>query len=80
VYIKEGIYVFESSRKTFYASNGIIGLSPDSNTVYDGYDGELDSPYAITQNPRYKGFSKEEKLELADYMIELWNKYKGDIV
>lgn len=61
--------VFSDGRR--YNTNcGIIGLSPGLNT-YEGYDGVLESGNCM--------FDKQQKIELADYMIELWTKYKEDI-
>lgn len=62
-----------STGNTFYANNGIIGISPDSvymNFIYDGYDGYIDPGYDL---------SKEEQLELCDFMIDLWKKRKEKI-
>ena len=60
---------FESTGNLHNANRGIIGLSctEDAWVVYEGYDGELCF------------LSQEEKLELANYMINLWNKYKRDV-
>ena len=55
-----------STGKELSANRGIIGIDPLLN-ISEGYDGEIDDDYLLT---------KEEKIEVADYMISLWEKYK----
>lgn len=57
-------YILSTGRK-FYANNGIVGISPDLR-IYEGYDG----------GPDDKNWSPEERRELADFMIGLWQRYK----
>lgn len=60
-----------STGKFRYANNGIIGLSePDEDgwEVTEGYDGGID----------INDLTKEEKVELADYMINLWQRFKDE--
>lgn len=46
-------------------------LSPaDPAQIYYGFDGELTGDENLT---------KEEKLEIADYMIERWHKWKRNL-
>jgi len=69
-----------STGKTFYANNGIIGLSfddvtPDEDGEYsfglaEGYDGGIS----------VEKFSDAEILEIAEGMIELWSKYKQNLI
>lgn len=57
--------IFETTGRRAYANNGIIGIDRHG-VVSDGYDGsfiEYDNP------------TKEEKKELALFMIERWKKY-----
>ena len=60
---------FEFSTGTLlYAHGGIIGITPDL-IIYGGYDDHLDW---------YNDFTFEEKIELADYMVSVWEKYKKE--
>lgn len=59
--------VIFSTRKTVYANNGIIGLSEPSKDgwhISEGYDGGI----------YVNELTKEERIELADYMIGLWQR------
>jgi len=58
-----------STGKYFSANEGIIGINSDLET-YEGYDGSLDWLRGY--------FTPKERVELADYMIELWKKYKKE--
>jgi len=61
---------FESTSREFYANNLIVGISDDLK-ISEGYDGCIESDeYPLI---------KEERIELADYMIERWTKYKQEI-
>jgi len=67
----QGDNVIFSSGRTASANNGIIGISEqDLDEVYEGYDGMLDPTFDRNL------LSKEDKLELADYMVNLWMKYR----
>lgn len=52
-----------SSGKEFYANHGIIGIAPDLE-ISEGYDGGLSWQ-----------FTKEDKREIAEYMIKLWERF-----
>ena len=73
----EGDKVIFSSGRSHYANNGIIGLSP-SLTVSEGYDGGFyQPPYDEWDEPaKYGHPTKEDMIELADYMINQWYKFK----
>jgi len=58
-----------STDRELSVSNGVIGINHALDT-FEGYDGEL-----IWEEHR-RGLTKEEKIELADYMIGLWTKFK----
>ena len=60
-------FEFTTGRKET-ANCHIIGIGPDLE-VSDGYDGG-GFDYSLT---------REEKIELADYMIALWQKFKEKI-
>lgn len=55
---------FESTGKRKYANNGIIGLSPFSDAVCEGYGGYV--AYSKID------LTKEETQELAQFMIGTW--------
>lgn len=63
------LVIFESTGKKVYANCGIIGVSSDSKKIYlsEGYDGDFPD----------EELSKEEREELADYMINLWTEFKN---
>ena len=58
-----------------YANCGIIGLVDNKGEleVSDGYDGCFSS-----SNRGGKNMTAAEKVELADYMIALWTRYKEE--
>ena len=59
---------FECSGRKEYANNGVIGMGPDGAYASAGHDGCLG---AATD------FTPAERAELADYMIGLWQTFKG---
>lgn len=67
----EGDRIMFHSGTIYYANKGIIGLDHNLQT-YEGYDDYLEIESST--------FSPEQKLELADYMINLWTKYKEKAV
>jgi len=65
----DGDAVVFSTGKKVYVNNGIIGLSePDEDgwSVSEGYDGGINT----------NKLTHEERWELADYMINLWKRFK----
>lgn len=58
--------VFESTGKRHYVNNAIVGLSP-SLFVTGGYDDDIKD---ITD------FTSEERIELADFMIAQWQRFR----
>jgi len=68
--IKRDDVIF-SSGKVVYANRGIIGLSMPGEygwEISEGYDGRID----------IDELSKQERIELADYMITLWQRFKDE--
>ena len=58
-----------STGKEFYANCNIIGINiTELGELYisEGYDGGIDDGE----------FTKEERREVADYMIDLWKRFK----
>ncbi len=66
----------ESTGRIIYANRGIIGVDPNGD-VFGGYDDEvwaagIQKEWDEDDPP----FTREERIELADYMIGLWTAYK----
>jgi hypothetical protein len=62
-----------STGRTFYANNGLIGLTSVDDPacrVSEGYDGGVDVEL----------WTAAERAELADYMIALWTAFKSAMV
>lgn len=61
-----------STGRTFYANNGLIGISPlgadAAVRVSEGYDGGV----------HVDEWTAAERRELADYMIALWSAFCAD--
>lgn len=68
----EGDEVIFTSGKTCDANHGIIGLSPDMD-VTEGWDGCIYKP----EDEYFDKLSKADLIELADYMIAEWTKFKA---
>ncbi len=76
-----------STGKKIYANNGIIGLAepfcrrwPDPKywIISEGYDATLhDGEFPESAFPNY--LTPTELHELADYMIDLWQRFKKDL-
>ena len=78
----EGSKVIFSSGKERYAYSGIIGLSPEMNLT-GGYD---DRFWENDINEDWEDgdeasddLSSSDLIELADYMIEQWGKFKAQM-
>ena len=70
----EGDNVIFSTGKIIYANLGVIGLSPKDECVWrvrEGYDGTL-CEFSKTK------LTQHELVELADYMITLWQEFRAD--
>jgi hypothetical protein len=65
-------FVLDSGR-VFYAHQGVIGLGPDPNNIYDGYDGNIYGEFGQSAD----ALSPSERIEIADYMIARWSAYKA---
>lgn len=73
----EGDTVIFSTGKTSYANCGIIGLSPRMD-VSEGYDGGFyNGPDSEDWKDEEERLTKAELIELADYMIEQWQKFRS---
>lgn len=61
-------YKFESTGRQIWCNLAIVGINPGLE-ISEGYDGGLD----------HEGLIKVEKVELANYMIGLWQKFKESV-
>jgi hypothetical protein len=82
----EGDQVTFSTGKKVYVNCGIIGLSPDLD-VSAGYDNGWFSPTdgwhdedGIVDPQSRHYLTPAEQAELADYMLEQWQKFKARAV
>lgn len=59
-----------STGKNFYANCGIIGISKNEKGIFvhEGYDGSINYPWE-------ENFTKEERREIANFVINLWNEW-----
>ena len=70
-----------STGREFYANGGILGIKPDDPTICtEGYDGGVMESWprehwmdAADAEP---SFTLEERAEIADHMIALWQRFK----
>jgi hypothetical protein len=73
-----------SSGRTAYANRGIVGINPNLS-VHEGYDGSIPWPVPEwwgTEHPEWidqNTLTSKDMVELADYMIDLWQKFKGTV-
>jgi len=71
-------YILESTGRCFYANCGIIGIDQEFDRdnglcVSEGYDGWIDLLHTWGEE---KAWTPDEAIELADYMIALWTRFK----
>lgn len=71
----EGDYLIFSGGKRVYANAGIIGINTDYRLA-GGYDNYLE----FDDMEDGDELTTVEKLEMADYMIELWQSYKKELL
>ncbi len=78
--IIEDDFIIFSSGRTAYANRGIIGLDPELK-VSEGYDGGLDWPPSQwrKEHPSPRHLTVDDMRELADYMINLWGKFRATL-
>lgn len=63
-----------STGRKVYANCGIVGIN-DKLSTSEGYDGDL--PTRDEFDPE-SDWAADERRELADYMIALWTRYRGE--
>lgn len=69
--INEDYYRLRSGFE-FKSNRGIIGLSPDDVTLYQGFDGII---YDITYSLSHIELRPEDALEIGEYMKDQWQKF-----
>lgn len=62
------------SGREFYANCTIVGISEDLK-ITEGYDGGIHCVGDYGEDDT-DGLTKQDQLELADLMIDRWNKFK----
>ena len=58
---------FETSRRVISAHGGVVGIGPHADYATGGWDDGFGGP---------GDFTDAERIELADYMIGLWQRFK----
>jgi hypothetical protein len=71
--IKNDMIVF-STNTIRYANLGLIGLSENMDQISGGYD---ESVWRKGEEEYTDALTKDELIELADYMISLWIRFKS---
>lgn len=72
--LENGIYVLESSGRTFDANADVIGLNY-ADELTAGYDNDI---HQYTMEPVSAGeVTVAEKIEIAEYMIRRWTDYRN---
>ena len=67
----DNTYRLKSGRE-FYANRWILGLAPDDDSLFHGYDGEA----WIYESHNYsQEFTPEERKEIAEYMVRMWRAW-----
>lgn len=65
-----------STGKTFYANNGILGLSIEGDGLYEGYDSGVHVDETSPPGPvDEQQFTPREKQEIAIVMIKRWQRW-----
>lgn len=68
----DNVYTLACSGRTFYANNGILGLSAFEDGLTQGYDGGVQiEPY----DDEHEYFTLKERKEIAEHMIEAWRDW-----
>jgi hypothetical protein len=62
---------FKSTGRRLDIAFGVVGLSPDLR-VHEGFDSDLEE---MLDDP----LTREERRDLADYMIALWTKFRDTV-
>ena len=57
-----------------FANCGFVGINSEMETS-EGYDGTL---YPSTKKGRYRDWTKEDRVIVAEHMIALWERFKEE--
>jgi hypothetical protein len=70
----ENIIITLSSGRELRPNRGIFGISETTQpgSLFNGYDS---TEYVDQDNPWHRPWTEEERRELAEYMISLWEKF-----
>lgn len=79
-------YVLSTGR-AFYANCGVIGISgeeverdpEDAVIVREGFDGDIRIAESKWADDTSEDWTPDERRELADYMIALWQRWRATI-
>lgn len=68
--------LFETSGRSEICNNGIVGINEEGR-LFQGYDGVMSFFKMDEESFEYGDtLSSEERNELVNYMIDLWNRYR----
>lgn len=74
--IKDQKAIFSSTGNEVEFNCGIVGLGPDM-TVYEGYDDSIYHQPSEYLDEELSDLTTGEQVELAEHMIEQWQKFKA---
>jgi len=70
--------ILENGRLLYCAAGGILGMSLQGEPeITHGFDDGFDWDYDDDADPFDRPLSPEERVEIADFMIERWREFKG---
>jgi hypothetical protein len=70
-----------STGKKIYVNRDIIGIGPELDEVFEGYDGSVCwIGSEDRENNGYDNLTREEMVEIADIMIGRWTEFKRRVV
>ena len=67
-----------STGRLFYGNNGIVGINGEGK-LSTGYDNHLSVEDWNDERGDFDPWTKEDKIALADLMIERWAKWRNGI-
>ena len=76
---EDGKLILSSGREC-YTNRHILGLRPNDDTVYEGYDGELSWGKSIVDGVVLPDdLTVAERAEIADHVIALWQRWRAGV-
>lgn len=70
-------YIIMDDGTKYYAWGRVIGLGPDSNDIFYGFDGRVEGQFDEYLGD-YGKIPKAHLIEIADFMISLWTRLKNE--